>query len=275
MGLLDQEFVVIDTETTGTEPTEARVIEIAAQSIVGSGAKKRHAFYTKVNPGITIPADSSAVHHITDDDVQHAPNPPTAFLSLIEYMGDAPYVAHNIEYDALVLGSELKRYEMSRDKSSGICTLALARHLAPDSPNHKLQTLKYHLKLSRDAKAHDAGGDVTTTCELLAALIRKYLASQREDSLEAFIAFSRMPAFLQRFPRGKHRMTPTNQVPTDYLEWAVKSNAFEDDRDLQYTVRAELANRRRNHCATHNPGACDSSQVSFSGHKDRPSCKTL
>lgn len=59
------ELLGFDLETTGTDPFEALPVSFALVSY--ESGKMNHSTYRLVNPGISIPPDSIAVHHITDD----------------------------------------------------------------------------------------------------------------------------------------------------------------------------------------------------------------
>ena len=62
---------VIDIETTGIDPASDAIIEIASVDLVRGGGIA-NARSTYVAPGQRIPAVSSAVHHLTDEDVRDA-----------------------------------------------------------------------------------------------------------------------------------------------------------------------------------------------------------
>ena len=66
-GLLQNDFVILDTETTGLDST-ARIVSLAMIDREG-----RALVDTLINPGRPIPRDATAIHGITDDDVMDAP----------------------------------------------------------------------------------------------------------------------------------------------------------------------------------------------------------
>ena len=61
-----------DLETTGTNITQDRIIEIAVIKMMPGGEMVRR--HSLVNPGIPIPAASTAIHGISDEDVKDKPN---------------------------------------------------------------------------------------------------------------------------------------------------------------------------------------------------------
>ena len=79
--------VSLDTETTGLDTTLARVVQIGAIGMLGSQIEADRAFETLVNPGVPIPAATSAIHGIRDGDVQDAPTVDEAIPRLSAFLG--------------------------------------------------------------------------------------------------------------------------------------------------------------------------------------------
>ena len=63
---------IIDVETTGTDPTKDAIIEIGSVDLVADGSITNQQS-TLVRPGIPVPPESSAVHHLINADVAGAP----------------------------------------------------------------------------------------------------------------------------------------------------------------------------------------------------------
>ena len=74
--LLEDEVVVVDTETTGLDPSRDQLIEIAACILRGPEVVEH--FQTFVNPGRPIPAEITELTGITQEDVDGAPDPSLA-----------------------------------------------------------------------------------------------------------------------------------------------------------------------------------------------------
>ena len=85
------EFVVVDVETTGTDPKMADLVEVAAVRVKGGKITDR--WSTFVNPG--RPIVGNQMHGITDKDVKGAPTPAEAARKALDFVGDAPIVGHN------------------------------------------------------------------------------------------------------------------------------------------------------------------------------------
>ena len=63
---------IVDIETTGTDPASDMIIEIASVDLLGDGTIANQ-MSTLVRPGIPVPPESSAVHHLIDADLASAP----------------------------------------------------------------------------------------------------------------------------------------------------------------------------------------------------------
>ncbi len=79
------EFVIVDVETTGTDPKMADLVEIAAVRVKGNKIVDR--WSTLVNPG--RPIIGNQMHGITDADVAKAPTPAAAAKEALAFIGDA------------------------------------------------------------------------------------------------------------------------------------------------------------------------------------------
>ena len=89
------EFVVVDVETTGTDPKMADLVEVAAVRVKGGKITDR--WSTFVNPG--RPIVGNQMHGITDKDVKGAPTPAEAARKPLDFVGDAPIVGHSVGFD--------------------------------------------------------------------------------------------------------------------------------------------------------------------------------
>jgi Exonuclease len=63
---------VVDIETTGTDPESDAVIEIASVDVLADGSITNR-LSTLVRPGMPVPPEASAVHHLIDEDLAGAP----------------------------------------------------------------------------------------------------------------------------------------------------------------------------------------------------------
>src|SRR6266540_1279821 len=103
--LSDVTFVVIDLETTGTVPGESRIIEVAAAKY--RGGECLGTFQTLVNPGCGVPPFIVALTGITEALVVPAPSIDEVLPTLLEFIGGAVLVGHNLRFDTAFLDADL------------------------------------------------------------------------------------------------------------------------------------------------------------------------
>ncbi|HVQ21772.1 MAG TPA: exonuclease domain-containing protein, partial [Candidatus Saccharimonadia bacterium] len=155
------EFVILDVETTGTDPKMADLIEIAAVRVKGSKIVDR--WSTLVNPG--RPIIGNQMHGITDADVAKAPTPAAAAKDALAFIGDAVIVGHSVGFDLAFLEAALAdgtHFEQGRY----LDTLTIAREGYPDLENYKLPTLSHFFGIEL-SQAHRALPDAEATANLL------------------------------------------------------------------------------------------------------------
>jgi polyribonucleotide nucleotidyltransferase len=92
-------FVVIDVETTGTDPKTADLVEVAAVRVQDGAIVDR--WSTLVDPG--RPIVGHQLHGLTDADVRGAPSPREAAQRLLEFAGEATLVGHSVGFDLAFL----------------------------------------------------------------------------------------------------------------------------------------------------------------------------
>jgi exodeoxyribonuclease X len=228
MKISEASWVIVDTETTGLDPAKERIVEFA---YIGYEREwHRDAFL--VNPGIPIPCITSAIHHITDEDVTKAQSWQQAMSAIPQrFETETVFVAHNATFDAGFLPCLSGR--------KWLCTKRLAMHLYPDAPGHSNQVLRYWLggaKLDLLGQApHRALADCIVTRFNFGKMIDKYLADGYEDSDVALIAFASSPIKAKALWFGKHKGVPIDQVPRDYIKWCLL-NMADLDRDLRFQL---------------------------------------
>jgi exodeoxyribonuclease X len=216
-------FRLIDLETTGFEPDEDEIVEIASVDVSEAGVIS-NPMEDLVNPGFPIPPESSAVHHLIDEDVATAGK-----LSevLPHYVDPALiYVAHNAKFE--------KSFLTDLPEVHWLCTYKAAARVWPEAPSHSNQVLRYWLKLNvpRDiGMAHRALPDCYVTAELLSRLLEK-------ASLDDMLRWTNMPVLKRKCAFGKHVGTDWAEVPKDYLQWIVRNGTF--DEDTMYTAKVHL-----------------------------------
>jgi DNA polymerase III subunit epsilon len=128
--------IVLDTETTGLDPYQGhRLIEVGCIELVNRFPTGQ-TFHRYLNPQRDVPAEAFAVHGLSLEFLKNKSLFGDIAAELIDFIGDAPLVAHNASFDLGFLNAELERVNLpalSRDRL--VDTLLLARRKYPGGSN--------------------------------------------------------------------------------------------------------------------------------------------
>ena len=98
LALLDlNDYIAFDLETTGLNPLNDCITEIAAYRFVNGEPYDQYS--TLINPGIPIPKNIVEITSITDKMVADAPLIEDTLPDLIKFIGQSPIVGHNLDFD--------------------------------------------------------------------------------------------------------------------------------------------------------------------------------
>lgn len=236
----EDQLIFLDTETTGTGPTD-RLCQVA---YAYAGAEVEGLY----RPPVPITIDAMAVTHITNKMVAEceafAGSP--MFRELEQILGSgAILVAHNAPFDVDMLRREGLVVPQSID------TFKLSHFLDTDGviPRHNLQYLRYYHDLEvSEVVAHDALGDVRVLRALYAYQYAEMLKRYGNDEATVFaemLAISARPILMKKFNFGKYTGQTVREVAdkdTDYLAWLLNQKVMtreqggEDDENWIYTL---------------------------------------
>ncbi|HEU5081971.1 MAG TPA: DEDD exonuclease domain-containing protein [Acidimicrobiales bacterium] len=169
--LIDVTFCVLDLETTGGSAVDDAICEIGAIKV--RGGECLGTFHTFVDPGRDIPPAITVLTGLTTAMVRPAPRIEEVLPSLLEFLGDAVFVGHNVRFDKGFLEAALLRSDRPGLDNAVVDTCALARRLVRDEvPNCKLGTLAERLRLDH-RPTHRALDDALATADLLHLLLER------------------------------------------------------------------------------------------------------
>ena len=224
MSWLTGPLIALDTETTSADPETARIITACIGSSPKPGVWLPREI--RINPGVPIPEEASAVHGITDDLVAGWPSPDAiealpvihANLSYAAANG-IPIVAHNAAYDLSVIDRELGRHLDVRlpDGLIVLDTLVLYRRLDRQTGSRRLSQLAERHGIV--FPAHDATADALACLRLLHILAGRhdYLphipAIELHELQVGWYAQQVDAAYQQRIGRGEPGDPPDTQWP--------------------------------------------------------------
>ena len=170
----EQAYVVVDVETTGGRGDRHRVTEIGAVRVRNGQVEDR--FQTLINPQRAIPPGITRLTGITPAMVEDAPYFSDIADELEDFMRDAIFVAHNVEFDYGFIASEYARIGR-RFRYPKLCTCASMRKLYPGEHSYSLASLCRRFDISLQ-QHHRALCDAEAASELLILINDKRLAIQ-------------------------------------------------------------------------------------------------
>ncbi len=184
---LKRPLIIFDLETTGTSVTHDRIVEISIIKVNTDGSVVEHC--RRVNPGCPIPAEATAVHHITDEMVAAEPGFEQIAPKLVKFISGCDIAGFNsTRFDLPLLDEEFRRAGIDFDFSD-------VKLIDVQNIYHKKEprtlSAAYRFYCDKDlTDAHSASGDTRATYEVLLSQLERY-----EDigtDVEALSKFSSM-----------------------------------------------------------------------------------
>lgn len=159
--------VILDCETTGLDPENDRIIEVAAIHLVGGEIEE--SIHSLVDPGRPLPRTITELTGMTDLELAGQPPAASVLDDLLELTAGRILVGHNVSFDIAFVNGELGREgRMGLEVDSTLCTAESARELIPREKvgRYRLDRLADVLQL-RHSPVHRAHEDVLATADLL------------------------------------------------------------------------------------------------------------
>lgn len=160
--LLRAPLAIVDLETTGGRPGSDRITEVAIITVDADGVRR---WSTLVNPGCHIPVFITRLTGISPDMVADAP----AFAEIADEvwrrLEGHLFIAHNARFDYGFLKAEFERLGRPFQLRS-LCTVRVARALAPEAPRHSLDAVMARYGLSAQQR-HRALDDAQVVLDFL------------------------------------------------------------------------------------------------------------
>lgn len=159
--------IVLDTETTGLEPSQGhRIVEIAAIELI-NGQPTGKSFHRYLNPERKMPKKAFEIHGLSADFLSDKPKFVEIAVEISEFLQDSPLVIHNAPFDMKFLNAELKAAgRRVLPTSRAVDTLAMARRMFPGAPV-SLDALCQRFKVDTSSREKHAA---LVDCELLSAV---------------------------------------------------------------------------------------------------------
>ena len=180
-------YAVTDLETTGGSIKNSKITEFSI--FLTDGEKIADEFTSLVDPEQPIPYFISQLTGITDEMVENAPKFYELAKQILEFIGDAVFVAHNVGFDYNVLRSEYKSLGFEF-RMEYLCTVKSSRQIIPGHASYSLGKLTDELGIELVGR-HRARGDALATVELFHLLYDK-----DQEKLNSFVQSDKVPKHL-------------------------------------------------------------------------------
>jgi DNA polymerase-3 subunit epsilon len=234
----DCRLAVIDVESTGIDTASDRVVEIGA-ALLESGAWQRRR--SRVNPGVPIPKEASAVHGISDEAVAGCPPFSEVWPRVLSLIAGRQVSGYNVlSYDLLMLAAEAERHGCQVLSADGVLDVMVFVNWHERGKSRKLGDVaeRYGIYPFGGA-AHNAAVDCQMTGDLLLAMAARGLipddwdlALQEQRRLRSVVddEYRRWGNFIYRdrgnnrlrIGAGKHRGLLLTEVPKSYLQFCLQ-----------------------------------------------------
>lgn len=168
---LTRPLCCFDLETTGLNIASDRIVEISYYKVFPNGTAEGKTL--RINPEMHIPAEVTAIHGITDEDVQDAPTFKQVAADLAQVFRDADMVGYNSNhFDIPLLAEEFLRagvnIDLKRRASVDVYTIFTRRE-----PRNLAAAYQFYCGKTLDG-AHAAANDTRATFEVLQAQLERY-----------------------------------------------------------------------------------------------------
>lgn len=247
--ILDKPLAFIDVETTGLQPNVDRIVELSILKIHPDGNYKYKSH--RINPGIPIPAEATAIHGITDEDVVNERKFQEYASSVYDFLEGCDIAGFNVlKFDIPFLEAEMRRAGVPFQNSDRkLIDVQILYHLL-EPRDLKSAYLKY---CGKDMElAHTAQGDVKAAAEILDkqlevhqnlpknvaglhALCRPGLDNYVDPEGKFIWSNGEIVCHFGRKYYGWTLKQLTSQAP-DYLQWILSSDFSPDVKKLVYNA---------------------------------------
>jgi DNA polymerase-3 subunit epsilon len=241
---LDRPLVVLDLETTSTDLHDARIVEISALKLAPD-CKPAHPT-RRINPGVPIPPEATAIHGIRDEDVAGAPRFERLAPSIQTFLDGCDLCGFNLlKFDLKVLMAEFRRAGLSfelRDRR----LLDACRIFHQREPRDLAGALRFYCGREHN-RCHSAAADVLATVAVLDGQLERYHDLPRKvgdlydrqrnpNAIDVEEWLGRRPdGSIELIGGNKHQGRLLSDVafrdPT-YLKWMLRGDFFDDTKAI-------------------------------------------
>lgn len=161
-------YAIIDIETTGGQPAQDKITEIAV--FIHDGNQIVDQYHSLINPQRPIPYFITQLTGISDEMVRDAPKFYEVAKDIVKITEGKIFVAHNVRFDYSFLKKEFSDLGYTFQRKT-LCTVRLSRSLIPGLPSYSLGKLCQSINIELKQR-HRAIGDAEATAELFGRLLK-------------------------------------------------------------------------------------------------------
>lgn len=189
--------IALDTETTGLDPADARIVQIGMVELSGGRVAEHTGWEQIIDPGIAIPQRSAAIHGITSAMAREAPRLSAVWPRFVDGLANRVIIGHTIGFDLAVLEAEAKRHDLDWRRPRALCVRMLATLVAPGLADHSLDALATWLDITISDR-HRALGDAVAAGQVFCALAPRLAEAGIETLAQAERASRRLTPEIER-----------------------------------------------------------------------------
>lgn len=237
----DVPFVVIDVETTGTNPKTNRLTDIACVTVLGGEIISEYT--SLINPRQVIPEFIERMTGISNSMAREAPEAKNILPEVKKLFNneDAVFTAHNAQFDHPFVNKSLQLEKMEPIDSQVLCTLKLARRILDKDLKKNLGSVSdfFNIKINN---RHRAYGDALATAKVLIRFLE--IAEQEFDIhyIDELLQFQNRPAnYYKANTSAMKKMEPVlDRIPKEPGVYYL----YDNKQNLMYIGKAKSLKTR-------------------------------
>ncbi len=181
-------FAVVDVETTGSDPKENRITEIACVKVIGGEIADEYS--SLINPHQFIPPFIARMTGISNEMASIAPEPRGVLNEIFNILSVPKiiFTAHNVGFDWNFVRHSLYRQQMNAPIVEKLCTLKLARKLVGKGYKKNVGDLAKYFGIEMNNR-HRALGDARATALILLELLEIVSHEHSIETAEELLLF--------------------------------------------------------------------------------------
>ena len=261
---LERPIVFFDFETTGVDVVRDRVVQVACVRLCPDGS--RETMESLVNPEMPIPAEVSAIHHITDDMVVSAPRFAELIDRLAAFFGDSDLGGFGAaRFDVPMLQAEFKRAGrgFSMEGRRLIDAMVIFHKMEPRNLG---AALEFYCGRRLEG-AHDARADAVASLDVFLAQLDYY--AQPKPGRPA------LPSDLSGLHALCNATDPRNVDPRGKFVWRDGVATFNFGKHMRRTIEEVVRSDRSyidwlSHAESSSPEVVEICRKALGGHYPEP-----